>query len=41
MAIRTFRQPPAGLQSSIAEAHILSEKGVCAIAGNCGLMIVY
>jgi Asp/Glu/hydantoin racemase len=32
---------PGGLQEFIAAGQALVEKGVCAIAGNCGLMIVH
>ena len=32
---------PGGLQEFIAAGQALAEKGVCAIAGNCGLMIVH
>jgi hypothetical protein len=32
---------PAGLQAFLAAGRSLVEKGVCAITGNCGLMIVY
>jgi len=32
---------PAGLQSFLTAGFNLVEKGVCAISGNCGLMIVY
>lgn len=32
---------PAGLQSFLAAGRRLIDQGVCAIAGNCGLMIVY
>jgi len=33
--------PPAGLESFIAAGQRLVERGACAIAGNCGLMIVH
>ncbi len=32
---------PAGLEAFIAAGRMLVEKGACAIAGNCGQMIVY
>ncbi|HEX2789255.1 MAG TPA: hypothetical protein VHN17_02385 [Steroidobacteraceae bacterium] len=32
---------PAGLQAFMAAGRALVDKGVCAIAGNCGLMIVH
>lgn len=32
---------PAGLESVIAAGRVLVERGACAIAGNCGRMIVY